>query len=217
MKELIKFFIDVGALRKVTRRGWLLIGAKEPASVSDHSFRMAVMAWIFSKSKKNIDFAKAMKIALIHDLCELYAGDNTPYDRDNLLPQDKKKWPPLFDRWPRFTKAQKEKFVAQKRKREEKGLDKVLKNLPDNLSKELKELWLEYVNIKSPEARFVKQINRVETLLQALEYGKEGKKKPFNSWWIGTKEIVDDPVLLEFASTMAKVFPVSRVKKTKKK
>ena len=56
------------------------------------------------------------------------------------------------------------------------------------------------------EARFVKQVNRVETLLQALEYAKESKTRPYKSWWIGSEEKVDDPFLLKFMKALEKKF-----------
>jgi len=208
MKKLIEFFIKIGRLRKMVRRGWILIGAKEPASISDHLFRVAMMSWILSKGKKvDFDMTKAIKIALIHDLCELYAGDLTPYDTDSVLPKDKEKWPELFDKWPRFSKEDKERIASERHQKEKESLEKILKDLPSEMADELKGLWLEYESGVSKEARFVKQVNRLETLLQALEYGKEENKRPFKSWWIGTKERIDDPLLLEFMEALDQSFP----------
>ena len=207
MKDLVKFFIEVGKLRKIKRRGWVLIGAKEPATVVDHTFRMAMMAWILAGEKKSkINIERVLKIALIHDICELYAGDMTPYDFHSILPEDKKKWSELFDKWPRPSKSKKMKGHLDKHKKEKESLMKVISTLPPNLKKEIFNLWMDYEKGLTPEGRFVKQTNRLETLLQALEYGEENKREPYKSWWIGTEEMVDDPILLQLMEVLVAEF-----------
>ena len=96
MKNFVSFFESIGKLRKVSRRGGILIGSKQPATVTDHLFRTAIMSWVLGKEKKNLDLKKILEIALIHDLCELYAGDKSPYDYSSILPKDKKKWPGIL-------------------------------------------------------------------------------------------------------------------------
>lgn len=213
MKELVNFFHEIGGLRKIPRRGWVLIGVKKPADVIDHSFRLTVMTWILGM-KKQLNMERAIKMALIHDLCELYTGDTTPYDYNSILPKDKSKWPKLFDAWPRFSKSEKIKFFHKKHKREKAALIKLTSGLPSNLRKEILGLWIDYDKGISREARFIRQLNRLETLLQAFEYGKETKRRPYHSWWIGTEERVDDPFLIEFMLEIAKKFyPKTKTKK----
>ena len=113
MKNIVDFFHEIGKLSKIPRRGWVLIGIKKPADIVDHSFRLAVMTWILGKGKR-LHMEKAIKMALVHDLCELYAGDTTPYDYNSILPKDKRKWPKLFNTWPIFSKSEKIKFFRKK-------------------------------------------------------------------------------------------------------
>lgn len=218
MKGLVDFFHEIGKLRRIPRRGWVLIGVKkDPASVTDHSFRSAIMTWILGK-KKRLNSERAIKMTLIHDLCELYAGDITPYDRKSL-PKDKKEWPKLFDSWPRFTKSKKLKNFLKKHKKEKTALTKITSGLPLELKKEILNLWYDYEKGSTKEARFVRQINRLETLLQAFEYGKETKKRPFRSWWVGTEEQIEDPFLVKFMEKIAEKFyhrPRKKTKKTRK-
>ena len=172
MKNFIDFFHQTGKLKDIPRRGWLLIGAKNPASVADHSFRMAVMAWVLSGKKKKMKLEKVIKMALIHDLCELHSGDITPYDHGHL-PKNKKDWPEAFDKWPRFSKSKKVENFLKKQKKEGESLIKITSKMPDTIKKEIINLWKEYDRGLTQEARFVRQVNRLETLLQAFEYGKE--------------------------------------------
>jgi putative hydrolase of HD superfamily len=210
MDKLLNFFIRIGGLKNIKRRGLVLIGVEDPASIVDHMFRMSIMCWLLNKKKKEkLDVAKILKMTLAHDLCELFSGDRTPYDYADGLPEDKDKWPELFDKWPRFSKEEKEKMAENKYEAEKEGLVKVVQGLPDEFQKEIKDLWEEYVSGLSREANFVKQVNRLETLLQALEYSEEDNSRPFKSWWIGTKERIDDPVLIEFMDAMEERFTLS--------
>jgi putative hydrolase of HD superfamily len=211
MRELINFFTKIQKLKEMPKRGWLLIGIKNPETIGTHTFRLAIMAWFLAKKKKNFDIERILKIALIHDLCELYAGDTTPYDY-SALPKDKKKWPELFDKWPRASKSQKIRNFLEKHRKEKASLLKLIKKLPSETRKEILSLWMEYEKESSKEAKFVKQVNRLETLLQALEYAKETKRRPFRSWWIGSKEKIDDSLLVEFMSELDKKFHNKHVK-----
>ena len=216
MNKLVHFFYETGKLKDIPRRGWVLIGMKKPASIMDHSYRMALMTWILGR-RKRLNMERAIKMALVHDLCELYAGDITPYDHGSALPKDKKKWPKLFDTWPRFSKYEKMQNFLKKHKKEQDALKKLTKDIPSEIGEEIISLWRDYEKGTSKEARFVRQINRMETLLQACEYSKETNKRPYNSWWIGSEEHIDDPLLKEFMAEVAKKFPHKpKTKKTKK-
>ncbi len=205
MKELLNFLIEVGKLKKIPRKGWVLIGVKNPESIAAHSFREAIMAWVLAKEKgARFNIERILKIALIHDLCELYAGDTTPYD--GILPKNKKDWPKLFDKWPRFSKAEKRRNFLKKHKKEKAALIKLTLKLPSATKKEILGLWFDYEAGKTKEARFVRQVGRVVTLLQALEYSKESKCRPYKSWWVGSKELIDDPILLDFIKALEKKF-----------
>jgi len=205
MKDLLNFFIEIGKLKRKPRRGWILIGVKNPESIGGHTFHEAIMAWILGKEKGiDFDIERILKIALVHDLCELYAGDITPYDE--ILPKDKKEWPELFDKWPRFLKSKKVKKFLKKHKKEKTALIKLISKLPPATKKEILNLWLDYERGLTKEGRFVKQVGRLTTLLQALEYGKESKRRPYKSWWIGSEEKIDDPFLLEFMKILDKKF-----------
>ena len=205
MDKILDFFIQIGKLKTISRKGPVLIGIKNPETVAEHAFRVAMMAWILGEEKKvNFNIERILKVALTHDICEVYVGDITPYD--GILPKAKKDWPELFDRWPRFSKEEKRKKALEKQKREKESLRKLTTDLPRDLSDELKDLGLDYRRGSTREARFVKQVNRMETLLQALEYGKEDKCRPFKSWWIGSKEQVDDSLLVKFMEELVKKF-----------
>jgi putative hydrolase of HD superfamily len=205
MDKIIKFFSEVGKLKGMPRRGWVIRDIKSPESIAEHTFRVAIMAWVLADKKdKNLKIEKIIKMALIHDLCEVYAGDTTPYD--SILPRDKKKRRELLKTWPRFSEKQKKILAEKKYKKEKAGLEKLIKDLPPKLRSEIKSLWLDYEKGGSPEGRFFKQADRLESFLQAAEYWKGNKNVPQKPYWIQAKELHDDPILLEFMEQIDKEF-----------
>jgi putative hydrolase of HD superfamily len=213
MKNLIKFLIEIGKLKEIKRKGWKLRGIKNPETIAAHSFRMAIMAWLLGKGKK-LDINRVIKIALIHDLCEVYAGDTTPYDK--LLPKNKEKIKELFNKWPRFPQWQKEKNFFEKYKKESQALRKLTQNIPPSIQKEIRLLWDDYEKGLTPEGRFVRQIDRLENLLQALEYCQRGEKFAIEPWWIQIEELIDIPVLIKFMKALEEEFSSPEDKCTKK-
>ena len=203
MEELLNFCIEVGKLKRTPRRGWVINEIKNPESIAEHIFRSAIMGWVLGR-EKGINIEKLIKTALVHDLCEIYAGDTTPYD--SILPRGKKPLRELMKTWPRFSNGEKMKIAFKKYKKEKKGLKKLLAKLPFGLKKEIWKLWFDYEKGLTPEARFFRQADRMENFLQAYEYWKKYKKPPLAPWWLWAREFFDDRILLDFIEAMEKKF-----------
>jgi len=203
MEELLNFFIEIGKLKRKKRKGWMFRGIKEPETIASHTFRMAIISWLLGE-RKRLNINKILKTSLIHDLCEVYAGDTTPYDK--LLPRDKKQWKQIVSKWPRLSKREKEKSFLEKYTKENQALEKLIVKLPSDIKKEIRNLWADYEKGLTKEGRFVRQVDRVENLLQALEYWKKNKQFAIGPWWVQIEELVDDPILLEFLKTLEKKF-----------
>jgi 5'-deoxynucleotidase len=79
--NLLRFFSLAGNLKSERRRGWIkrlkMTGAE---TVADHTFRVALMTMVYG-DLKGLDAAKAMKMAILHDLPEAIVGDATPAER----------------------------------------------------------------------------------------------------------------------------------------
>ncbi len=204
MKDLLNFFIEIGKLKLIKRKGWVINQLKDPESIAEHIFRATIMAWLLGEKRGGLNIERLLKIALIHDLCEVYAGDTTPYD--SILPKDKKKLCELMKTWPRFSNGEKKKITKKKHKKENKALDKLIKSLPSKLKHEIKNLWLDYEKGLTPEGRFFKQADRIENFLQALEYWKKYKKPPQRPWIEWASEFFDESTSLEFVKIMEEKF-----------
>jgi len=203
MENLLNFLLEVGKLKEKERRGWIIHQIKNPETTAEHIFRMAIIAWIIGERKK-LNLERVIKMALIHDLCEVYAPDLTPYDP--LLPKDHKKTMEVLKRWPKFTPSLKVKTYKGKYKSEIRALNKLISKLPSSLKSEIKNLWLDYEKGLTKEGRFVKQADKVENFLQGMEYWKKHGKIQHHLWMRWIKEIIDDPVLLEFIKALEKKF-----------
>ena len=143
ISDPVDFASYAGNLKEVPRTGWTRYPEiKKVESVSDHSYRMGLLAMLFS-SDKTIDSGKLMKIALLHDLAESEVGDITPFDGVS---------------------------VEEKFERENSAIKRIFSNLPSLQTEEFYALWLEYEKGSSPEGLIVKDIDKYEMMLQAFQY-----------------------------------------------
>lgn len=202
--NLIKFFIEAGKLKRIPRRGWILRKIENPETIAEHVFRTTLMGWIIGK-KNRLNPEKVIKMALVHDLCEVYSRDTTPYDT-LISGKDKEEIQNLVYKWPGFTRKEKERQIKDKCGREERSLIKLTKDLSPEIREEIISLWEDYENGLSKEGRFVRQLDRIENLMQALEYWKKDKKFPIKPFWTQIKELIDDKELLDFIKDLDNYF-----------
>ncbi|KAF1445594.1 HD domain-containing protein 2, partial [Eudyptes moseleyi] len=127
--------------QRVPRTGWVYRNVAKPESVSDHMYRMAVMALVTEDKSLNKD--RCIRLALVHDMAECIVGDIAP--ADNISKEEK-------------------------HRREEAAMQQLTQLLSEDLRKEIYELWEEYENQSTAEAKFVKQLDQCEMILQAFEY-----------------------------------------------
>uniref|UniRef100_K7G191 5'-deoxynucleotidase HDDC2 n=1 Tax=Pelodiscus sinensis TaxID=13735 RepID=K7G191_PELSI len=144
--SLLQFLRLVGQLQRVPRTGWVYRNVEKPESVSDHMYRMAVMALITEDKQLNKD--RCVRLALVHDMAECIVGDIAPADNISK---------------------------AEKHQREEAAMKHLTQLLSEDLRKEIYELWEEYEHQSTAEARFVKELDQCEMILQASEYEELGK------------------------------------------
>lgn len=145
----IDFLSLCNRLKTTKRAGWVKRDVKDPESISDHMYRMGLMALI-SSDLPGVDRDKCIKMAIVHDIAEAIVGDITP---DDGVPK------------------------LEKSRREREALDHMCKLLGEGpRAKEIHELWLEYEENSTLEAKVVKDFDKVEMILQALEYETEQGK-----------------------------------------
>ncbi len=141
---LIAAYFEFNHLKQLYRQGWLQHGVPHARceSVAEHTFGVAVLALFLADAHfPDLDASKVLRMALLHDFGEIYAGDITPADG--------------IDR-------------SEKMRLERHAVRQVLHKLPRGA--DYIALWEEYERGTSPEAQFVRQIDRLEMVLQASVY-----------------------------------------------
>jgi len=201
MGALLDFFLEVGQLKNVKRRGVAFYGEK-PETTTEHIFRVVILTWVLSHHKEDFNIEKLLKIALVHDICELYAGDSVPFEGN--LKKNKEDISKFLNKWPYFTQEEKKKSHQQKFEREKKSLEKLTKNLSQKTKTEIINLWLDFENHSSQEGRFVKQVDRIENLLEAFECWARNREFPFHLWWQYAEQVINQHPFLDFLEAVEK-------------
>ncbi|MBI2022126.1 HD domain-containing protein [Candidatus Daviesbacteria bacterium] len=155
--NLIRFLKQVGKLKSLKRSGWIKNKIKKPDTSAEHSFRLAIMAMMLSPKLK-VNQLKSVKMALIHDLGESVIGDIITYRGSKIVSDPK-----------------------IKSEKEIKAIEQIFSLIN---GKEYIKLFKEYEENETKEAKFVKQLDKLETILQALEYQQtDGKNlQEFFEW-----------------------------------
>jgi len=208
MEKLIEFLLEIEKLKGKERRGWVVHKIKNAETTAEHILHLTILVWILGRQKR-INMEKALKMALVHDLCEIYSPDFTSYDAANLAEKGKVSLKKIINSLPkpgRPTNIQRKRLEKLKNRVENEAIDKLIRKLPTDLKNEIKYLWLDYENGCSKEGRFVKQADKTINLLQGLVYWKKYGRIQHNLWVRRAKEVLDDPVLVEFMQALEKKF-----------
>ena len=159
-QTLLNFMEEVGKLKVFPRSGWLLRGMKNPESIADHCYRTSVLAMILADflidQGIEIDSAKVMKIALLHDVAESQIGD-IPYPATRYLPEDVKE-------------------AAERH---------AMQNLLDGfgaLGQRYVTLWREFEDGETIEGKLVRAADKLEMMIQVAEYESVGVQSLGDFW-----------------------------------
>ena len=135
----IEVITEIDKLKYIFRKT-KLINSDRPENDAEHSWHLAMMAIILAEhSNEPIDVAKVMKMVLIHDIVEIDSGDVFAYDTTKSHDN--------FD----------EELKAARR---------IFGILPEEQAEEFINLWIEFEEIKTPESKFARSLDRLEPLLQ---------------------------------------------------
>jgi putative hydrolase of HD superfamily len=140
---LLDFLRAAERLKTVTRSAYTSAGDRE--SVAEHTWRLSLMALLLAPEFPDVDFARLVKICLVHDLGEAIGGD---------VPA------------PEQARRHAAGATAGKAADERRDLVTLLQPLPASLREEITALWDEYEAAESPEAKLAKALDKLETILQ---------------------------------------------------
>lgn len=147
-QEVLKFLDMVNNLKHLPRRGWQQCQLKNFEPIAAHMYSMGIMTFLLGNNSE-LDRFKCLQLALVHDLAECIVGDITPHDN---IPED--------------TKHAME--------------DEAMKELTTNLGEIgslIYGLYKEYEAKATPEAKFVKDLDRFDLLCTAAHYERRDNRK----------------------------------------
>ncbi|MEV8327558.1 HD domain-containing protein [Kitasatospora sp. NPDC056731] len=144
LTPVARFLFEAGTLKQTKRTGWWMAGVRDPESVAEHSWRTALIASIIAKLE-GADPAQAAFLAVWHDSQETRTGDVNHLG---------KKYAPGAD--PAAVTA-----------------DQV-GGMPEILASTIRDLVAEYEAKDSPEAVCARDADKLECLIQGVEYKAQG-------------------------------------------
>ncbi|MBC7088057.1 MAG: HD domain-containing protein [Tissierellales bacterium] len=148
----INFIVEIDKMKSIYRRT-KVINERKNEDDAEHSWHIAVMAMVLHEySDEEIDLLKTIKMLLVHDLVEIYAGDTFCYDKASN---------------------------GDKKEREEMAAKKIFGLLEEDKGEEFKTLWEEFEAMETIEARFAASMDRLQPMLNNYNnYG--GTWKEYN-------------------------------------
>jgi 5'-deoxynucleotidase YfbR-like HD superfamily hydrolase len=138
-EQVIDFLKEV-EIFKTCERTCRTTSTNRAESDAEHSWHLAIFLMLIENDLENIDSTKLLKLALIHDLPEIYAGDTNPF-------RDKTE-----------NKEENEKIAAKK----------LFSNLPIEMSEDFSSLFNEYLEQQTIESQIVKSADKLMPLIQNL-------------------------------------------------
>lgn len=138
IEKQMKFLYEIDLVKDIFRQS-LVVNGKREENDAEHSWHMAMVAITLKEYfPKEVNLEKALKMILIHDLVEIYAGDTPAFGPDR----------------------------ADKLEAEINAAKKLFAILPKDQEKEMLQLWLEFEDCKSNEAIYANVCDKYQGFMQ---------------------------------------------------
>lgn len=140
IENVLNFIVEIDKLKGVLRKT-KPIGFERYENSAEHSWHVCISALMlkdYADGEINID--RVIKMLLIHDLCEIDAGDTIIFSAENNIVREK----------------------------EYRGIKRVLGLLPIEMAEEYEKLWLEFEARESDDSVYAKSIDRIPPILHNL-------------------------------------------------
>ena len=131
----LKFTAEIDKMTSVLRRTMLLDKSRREND-AEHSWHIAVMALLFEEyASEPVDIGHAIKMCVVHDLIEIYAGDTFAYDVEGN---------------------------KSKAEREEKAADRLFALLPEEQGAYIRALWEEFDRMETADSKYAACLDRLQ-------------------------------------------------------
>ena len=156
LDQQLRFTAEIDKMTSILRRTMLIDGSRREND-AEHSWHIAVMALIFEEyAAESVNVSRAVKMCVVHDLIEIYAGDTFAYDTAGN---------------------------ADKAEREAAAADKLFAHLPSEQGDEIRSLWEEFDAMQTPDAKYAACMDRLQpflhnTLTEGHTWVESGTARP---------------------------------------
>ncbi|KAF5827434.1 HD domain-containing protein [Dunaliella salina] len=163
----LNFLLLASNLKTNKRTGWVLRNVHGPESIADHMYRMSLMSLIAGDT--GVDQNRCIKMSIVHDVAEAIVGDITPH-----------------------CKISKE----EKKRLEENAIIQMEQMLGAGTAaaNEVGTLWREYEAAQTPEAQWVKDLDKLEMIMQAYEYETAQPDLNLQEFFDATENVFKTPL-----------------------
>ena len=145
LERRIEFLLEADRLKTVARQSRITDGSRHENS-AEHSWHLALMALVLAgHAPPGTDLARVLAMLLVHDLVEIDAGDLFVYADGAAL--------------------------ARQEVAERAAADRIFALLPDPQAAEIRGLWDEFEERRTPEARFARALDRLQPMLLNMQTG----------------------------------------------
>ena len=145
LKKQLDFIIEIDKVKNIFRMTYVVDKSRREND-AEHSWHLGIMASLLAEYiEEDVDISKVIKMVLIHDLVEIYAGDTFAFD---------------------------EKGHLDKYDREKECANKIFGMLPEDQGEEFHQLWEEFEACETIEAQYGAMLDRLQPLI--LNYATEG-------------------------------------------
>ncbi|KAI0793865.1 HD domain-containing protein [Fomes fomentarius] len=175
-KDRLAFFHVLERLKTQKRTGWVDHKVPGPESISDHMYRMAILAMCISDT--TLDISKCVMMALVHDLAEAQVGDIAPHEG--------------------ISKAEKRRLEAEAM---HNFVHEMLHDSP--AAQRIMTLWNEYEAQETKEAHFVKDLDRFEMASQAYEYERNHDMQTLQPFFDSSLPFIKHPEVQQWGEELA--------------
>ena len=135
LDQQLKFTAEIDKMTSILRRT-MLIDKSRRENDAEHSWHIAVMALLFEEYvSEPVDIGHVIKMCVVHDLIEIYAGDTFAYDVKGNL---------------------------DKAEREEKAADKLFALLPKEQGAYIRTLWEEFDAMETADSKYAACLDRLQ-------------------------------------------------------
>jgi putative hydrolase of HD superfamily len=139
LEKQVQFILEVDKLKEIFRQT-VCTQSRRAENDAEHSWHLCLAIIVLAEHANGgkLDVLKVLKMAILHDLVEIDAGDTFAYDTARMVDQHA---------------------------REARAADRIFGMLPEDQALEFRSLWDEFEERVTPEARFAAAIDRFQPVL----------------------------------------------------